>query len=39
MGKLPKYRDESMKSEGFTDFPFIKSNMNKLELTDASDPA
>lgn len=26
--------DESMKSEGFTDFPFIKNNMNKLELTD-----
>lgn len=26
--------DESMKSEGYTDFPFIKSNMNKLELTD-----
>lgn len=26
--------DESMKSEGYTDFPFIKNNMNKLELTD-----
>lgn len=26
---------ESMKSEGYTDFPFIKNNMNKLELTDA----
>lgn len=26
---------ESMKSEGYTEFPFIKGNMNKLELTDA----
>ncbi|WP_419489344.1 hypothetical protein [Chryseobacterium bernardetii] len=25
---------ESMKPEGYTDFPFIKDNMNKLELTD-----
>ncbi|MFP3832193.1 hypothetical protein [Chryseobacterium sp. SIMBA_028] len=25
---------ESMKAENYADFPFIKSNMNKLELTD-----